>query len=107
VQLTFVTCGRDGRNNLWVPERPPEYAAACAMGRDYGAELISHIQETGDPSIFGAVIRAMMNCGIYEGAEAGFCSVSGTHRVGADSGEQPRDTITTPTPDRVRTAFQA
>jgi len=101
MHFTFATRGTDGRTNYWTPERPKEYGAACAMGRDYAAELITHIQEQGDPSVFGAVIQAMMNGGIYEGVEAGFCSVVGIQLMNAGAAKQPRDTVEGPTPDLV------
>lgn len=87
--LTFVTRNADGTLNLWTPERPLDYAAACAMGRDYGAELVAHMALTGDPTIFGAVVRAITRGGEFGSVETGFCMVFGLKGIGVDSTSQP------------------
>lgn len=70
--LTFVTRNGDGTLNLWTPERPDSYAEACAMGRDYAAELQAFMRLTNNVQIFGAVMRAITRGGVYEAVETGF-----------------------------------
>ena len=83
--LTFVTRNEaDGSLNLWTPERPADYASACAMGRDYAAELHGFMTASGNPVVFGAVLRAISAGGIFGGVETGFCSAFGIALLGVD-----------------------
>jgi hypothetical protein len=100
--LTFATHDGTGRGKLWTPERPKDYGAACAMGREYGLELITHIQENRDPAILGGVIRAMIAAGTFDGVEAGFCSAIGVHLLSTGAPVAAPDTVTRPMPDACR-----
>ncbi|WP_242136992.1 hypothetical protein [Sphingomonas sp. TREG-RG-20F-R18-01] len=71
-QMSFIT----DRN--WLPERPPGYMDACDLGKRYADELIAATVEGRNPLLFGAVMRAIIESGIYEGVEVGFCQ-----RIGA------------------------
>ena len=85
--LTFTTLHASGCRDLWTPERPAKYPDACAMGRDYAAELLVYIAATGDSAMFGAVMRAITRGGLYEGVEIGFCSHIGIHLVGIQASQ--------------------
>ena len=77
MNLNFVT-GLPGISlNLWSPQRPSHYAEACALGRGYAVELVDYLQSSGNPMLFGAVIRAIASGGEFGGVEAGFCSEIG------------------------------
>lgn len=77
--MTFATRKADGTLDLWTPERPDDYADANAMGRDYAAELLLTMRRTGNPTLFGAVMRAIVYSGEYGPVEIGFC-----HALGAE-----------------------
>jgi hypothetical protein len=82
--LTFVTRNGDGTLDLWTPERPENYAAACAMGRDYGSELMAFMKLNDNLTIFGAVVRAIARGGEFGGVETGFCAVFALGAIGVE-----------------------
>ncbi len=98
--LTFVTRRGDGRLDLWTPERPADYAAGNAMGRDYATEMLAYMATSGDASIFGAVVRAITRSGRYEAVEIGFCSVIGIQLLGVGKPVLIPD-IVVPMPDAI------
>jgi len=82
--LSFVTF-RNGKCDMWTPERPADRAQAIEMGKDYAREMLVMIRETDNPLIFGAVIRTMTSNGLWGPVEMGFCSVLGIELLGAFS----------------------
>lgn len=83
--LTFTTRLPNGTLDMWTPEVPASWAAGNAMGRDYAAELVAFMQATGNPSVFGAVMREITRKGVYEAVETGFTGYFGVVLAGVDA----------------------
>jgi hypothetical protein len=66
----------------WLPDRTGDYEQDCAAGRSKALQLLTTIEETQNPALFGTVIRAMVAAGTYEGTEIGFCSRVGIYIAG-------------------------
>lgn len=66
------------KDKKWSPERPSGYMDACDKGRGYAEELLEAVKDGRNPTLFGAVMRSMVESGVYEGVEVGFCQ-----RIGA------------------------
>lgn len=82
--LTFLTWNGATRC-WWTPERPEDYADACAMGREYANEFLAHCEHVGDRGETGSklqrIMAAMMLGGVYGGVEVGFVQAIG-ERIG-------------------------
>lgn len=66
--LSFLTDGR------WVPDRSGDYEGDCKRGRAYAEEMLDLIERTGNPAVFGGIVRAITDAGQFDGIEAGFCA---------------------------------
>lgn len=69
-------------NGEWAPVRSGDYAKDCQLGRDLGAQLLEHIRDEDNPMLFGTVMRAITQAGVFEGVEIGFCHVFGVELIG-------------------------
>lgn len=70
--LSFVVDGK------WSPDRPEDYAQACALGRRYADELAAHMRETGNAGKLSSVMSRMWECPTPFGTvEIGFCTAIG------------------------------
>ena len=67
---------------LWQPDRTGNYGKDCETGRAAADSLLQTIEETQNPCLFGTVVRAMVEGGVFGGVEAGFCSVIGIKLIG-------------------------
>jgi hypothetical protein len=68
--LPFIVEGK------WQPEEVEGYALQNRLGRSYADAVIRLAQDSDNPLIFSAVMRAMADAGQFEGVEVGFC-----HRI--------------------------
>lgn len=67
---------KDGR---WSPVRTGRSAIDNEHGRACADEVLAFIAETNNPAIFGSVIRAITEGGVYCAVEIGFCSRIGIY----------------------------
>lgn len=78
VALSFVDYRDDpatetGRMfSMWAPKVGSEYTANCATGRQYAAEMIDHVEQTGFAPILVDIVRAMPRGDALGGVEIGF-----------------------------------
>lgn len=79
--LSF-TAFKPDTQDFWNPDRSGSYTECCARGRAYAKELIKHIRDTENPTVFGSVVRAISASGRYEGIEIGFCTEVGVQLLG-------------------------
>lgn len=91
LNLSFTSRLADGSIDFWTPTVPDGWAAGCAAGRDYAAELIEFIQQENNPVIFGAVMRAITKKGVYEAVETGFCTHFGIILAGIGTHVEQED----------------
>jgi hypothetical protein len=80
--LPFVRTQDDETIRFWVPERSGDYAVDCETGRRYARDLLVLIRSEGNPALFGSVIRAISEVGVFGGVEIGFCSHIGIELIG-------------------------
>lgn len=82
--LSFTTWN-DATRCWWTPERPDDYAHACALGREYATEFVLHCERVGNRGESGSMLNhimgAMVAGGMYGGVEIAFCQGIG-ERVG-------------------------
>lgn len=74
--LSFMVDGK------WSPETTGDYSKDAQTGRDCADELISMIERTENPCLFGTVVRGIVESGVYGAVEIGFCSKIGIHLIG-------------------------
>ena len=83
ITLSFVSLHPDHSvETHWAPDRSGDYPEQCMRGRAYADELVAHIQAENDPTMFGAVVRAIVAGRKYEGVEVGFCAGIGIELLG-------------------------
>jgi hypothetical protein len=79
--LTFVM-PEEGRTEFWRPYRTGDWATDYERGRAYALEFIEWVSMTGNPLVFGSIMRAIAAGGIYGAVEAGFCQKVGIELIG-------------------------
>lgn len=45
--------------HIWAPEVTGDYQKDCATGNAYAAELVKFMEETGNPTVFAHIVKAM------------------------------------------------
>lgn len=70
--LPFVRVGETV--DFWHPKGTGDYEHDCMLGRAYAQAFIDYLNEHQDHVIFGSIVRAIAQRGIYDGVEIGFCS---------------------------------
>lgn len=58
----------------WQPERSGDYQKDTASGRRYADNVLGLVDDRANPLIFGAVVKAIVQGGVYDAVEIGFCS---------------------------------
>jgi len=72
-QLGFTSRHGDGRINLWSPAAVGgDYEAQCRAGREFAAEAIEHIRDSGNVPALAGIARAIAESGTFGGVEVGF-----------------------------------
>ncbi|MEI4473336.1 hypothetical protein V8J39_18735 [Frigidibacter sp. MR17.24] len=59
--------------SLWSPSRTGVWRRDNAQGRELADALEKRMTETNNPSLLGWTVKAIIDGGIYDGVEVGFC----------------------------------
>lgn len=72
-QLSFTSPRENGAINLWSPAAiGGDYEAQCRAGREFAAEAIEHIRDSGNVPALVGIARAIAESGTFGGVEVGF-----------------------------------
>lgn len=71
-ELPFIKWIGNKIEDAWAVDSTGDWAADNAKGRAYANSLISYIQQSGDHSLLGAVVRAMSRHNKFSAIEVGF-----------------------------------
>lgn len=77
--LKFETLSFVSGRNSWNPVRTGDYGTDTAAGRRYADELLNFIRVKDCALAYGRVARAIVEGGVFEAVEIGFCSRIGIH----------------------------
>lgn len=71
--LGFTSRRENGSVNLWDPAPVGgDYEAQCRAGREFAAEAIEHIRDSGNVPVLAGIARAIAESGTFGGVEVGF-----------------------------------
>ena len=71
--------------NLWAPVVTEEWQTDMVQGRSYAQELVSHMRETGHPTLLNHVVKAMVGHGMWSGVEVGFFQQISVEVIGLEN----------------------